>query len=197
MKTETLKSVWQNQKAELVGLSLDEIRARSRKHRRKIRRRNAMEYVALATVVGFMGYVIWKFPDPMLRAAAGISILAAFYMCYHLWSHGAASMDQGLLSWRDYHRRELERQRDLLLNSWRWYLGPPIPGLILFALAGAISNPGHLQHPWRVVGAYSAVTAGVLWRVRAMHVRCARNLERQIEELSHEDDSHAGVDRSS
>jgi hypothetical protein len=87
------------------------------------------------------------------------------------------------MTWLDFHRRELEGQRDLLRNSWRWYLGPPIPGFAVTLVALGISNPGHLPHPWRVIAAYSAVAAAAFSWVRAMHLRCVQNLQREIDEL--------------
>lgn len=41
-----LKALWQSQEREFVEMSLDEIRRRAQKHRRKVRRRNAIEYFA-------------------------------------------------------------------------------------------------------------------------------------------------------
>jgi hypothetical protein len=181
-----LKRLWQSQKPGLVEMSLDEIRGKAQEHRRKIRRRNAVEYLALAVVVAFMGFLVWKFHDPLMRAGAALCIAAGLYMGYQLYKRGSVMMepvDRALMTWFDCHRLELVRQRDLLRNSWRWYLGPPIPGLVVMAVAGGISNPGHLPHIWRVVAAYSVVAAAAFLLVRRMHVRCVRNLQRQIDEL--------------
>jgi hypothetical protein len=191
-----LQKIWQSQKPEFMEMSLDEIRKRAQKQRRKVQRRNAIEYVALALVVGFMGFVIWTSDDPMMRAGAALSIIAGLYMGYQLHKRGTANAeptDRGLVTWLGFHRRELERQHDLLRNSWRWYLGPPIPSLVVFALAGAISNPGHLPHPWLAVAVYSTVVAAVFVRVRAMHVQCAQNLQRQIDELNAVDTERMAV----
>jgi membrane protein YdbS with pleckstrin-like domain len=181
-----LRTLWQGQRREFAEMSVDEIRKKVQKYRRKVRRRNAIEYVALISVVAFMVFVIWKFPAPLMRTWAALSIAAVLYIGHQLYKRGAAKMepaDRALTTWLDFHRRELERQRDLMRNSWRWYLGPMVPSLVVWAVAIGISNPGHLAHVWRVVAACSVIVAAAFVWVRRTHVRCALNLQRQIDEL--------------
>jgi hypothetical protein len=49
--------------------------------------------------------------------------------------------DMGLTNCLQFHRGELERQRDLLQGVWKWYLGPMIPGVILFYLGPVLAQP--------------------------------------------------------
>jgi hypothetical protein len=41
-------------------------------------------------------------------------------------------VDLALTASLEFHRRELVRQRDLLRSVWRWYIGPIVPGLVVF-----------------------------------------------------------------
>jgi hypothetical protein len=79
-----LKRLWQSQKPELPEVALDEMRKRAQRYRRKIRRRNALEYVALTVVVVFLGFVIWKFSDPLTRTGVALCIAACVYMGHEL-----------------------------------------------------------------------------------------------------------------
>lgn len=104
-----LKRLWQSQKREVVEVSLDEIRRRAQKHRRKVRRRNAIGHVALTVVVAFMGFVIWKFHDPLTRTGAALCIAGGLHVGYQLYKRGSVKMepaDRASMTWLDFHRRE-------------------------------------------------------------------------------------------
>lgn len=181
-----LRSLWQNQKLEPVKMSLDEIRKRAQKHRRTIRRRNALEYVATAVVVIFLGSVIGRSPNLLMAIGDALLIAGGLYMAFQLRRRGAAGTapaDRALRTWLDFHRHELQRQRDLLRDSWRWYLGPFVPGLVVIVIAGLAANPGRLRHPWLFIGAYSVLAALAILGIRRIHLRGVRKLQRQIDEL--------------
>ena len=76
-----------------------------------------------------------------------------------------------------FHRRELVRQRDLLRSVLWWYIGPFVPGLVVFGSgvtprrgAGSLLNAMPLSLHVRLGG---------LWLNR----RAAARLDRQIAEL--------------
>ncbi len=75
---------------------------------------------------------------------------------------------------RDFHRAELERQRDLLRGVWTGHLLPFVPGLAVL-LVGAGS----------VRAAVFGVFCGVLFLIiGAVNTYAARELEREIRRLS-------------
>ena len=120
--------------------------------------------------------------------AIGDALLIAggLYMAFQLRRRGAAGTapaDRALRTWLDFHRHELQRQRDLLRDSWRWYLGPFVPGLVVIVIAGLAANPGRPRHPWLFIGAYSVLAALAILGIRRIHLRGVRKLQRQIDEL--------------
>ena len=146
---------------EHTQMTLTEIREKARKFRRKILFRNLREYAAIAVVVAFFGFSMGKSP-PFMRAGAWLCIAGVLYVAYQLHRRGSAktmAADLAPASCLDFHRRELERQRDLLLGIWFWYLGPMIPGLALIVVGAGMANPGHLKHARVFLGLYSTAVA--------------------------------------
>jgi uncharacterized membrane protein YecN with MAPEG domain len=185
LRPDDLGEVWRRQKVEHTQMTIDEIRAKARKFQRKILFRNFREYAAIALVVVFFGATMGKY-TPLMRAAAGLMIAGGLYVAYQLHRRGSAKTLAGDLapaSCLDFHRRELERQRDLVLNVWSWYLGPMIPGLAFMVVAAGLANPGHLKRVWLFVSAYSAVVALAFYLVARLNRRAAHRLQRRIDEL--------------
>jgi hypothetical protein len=178
--------LWRDQREELVKMSLDEIRGKARKYERQIRRRNGVEYVAIAAVVAFFGFSMLRLENALMRVGEGMCIAGGLYVAYQLHRRGSARAvpgDMALTSCIDFRLRELERQRDYLQGSWSWYLGPLVPGMVVIMLAGALANPGHLRHPRLFIAAYAGVCALAFFWVRQLHKRCVRKLQGQIDEL--------------
>jgi hypothetical protein len=181
------KDVWQRQTAEPLKMSIDEIRVKARKHERMIRRRNAIEYFALAFVVAWFAYNIWHLHAALMRLGSGLCIAGAIYMAVQLHRRGSAKAlpaEMGLLSGIDFHRSELERQRDLLRSSWSWYLGPPLPGMAVVVVGAIVHNPSPSWRGTVFVVAFCVATALTFWWVRRLHLKCVKNLQRQIDELN-------------
>jgi hypothetical protein len=178
---------WRDQREEPVKMSLDEIRGKAQRHRRKILRRNGREYVAAAFVVAMFGYYIWHFHEWFLRIGSGLVIAGAVYVVFQLHTRGSAAnapADLGLTTGLDFYRKELERQRVLLNSVWRWYLGPFVPGLAVITLGAAITNPARSPYAWLFAGSYAVVVALAFWLVARLNQRCAGRLQRQIDELN-------------
>jgi hypothetical protein len=181
-----IRNVWQGQRVEGIPMSIDEIRVKAQKFQRKIGRRNLREYLAGLIVVIFFGYSLWRNPDTVTRVGFVLIIAAIFYVMYQLHHRGSArgpAAGMGSASWLEFHRRELERQRDLVRSVWSWYLGPMIPGWVILMVGMARTNPGHLRRPGLSLAVFNLVAALVfLWIGRLNH-RAARRLQRQIDEL--------------
>lgn len=180
------RSVWQNQKLEGIRMSADELRRRAGKFQRRIFWRNAREYVAALVVVVFFGFQFWRTPDAVTRAGFVLISAGALYLVWHLGRRGSSRslpVEMGLASGLEFHRRELERQRDLLQSVWRWYLGPLMPGWVVLAIGMARTNPGHLRNFGLIFTLYQIIAA--LFFVFVWHInrRAARKLQQQIDEL--------------
>jgi hypothetical protein len=181
-----VKNLWQSQEVEGTNMPLEEIRRKAGKFQRRINLRNLREYVAAAIVAGiFALYVKW-FPNFLMRAGSVLTIFAALYISYQIYRKGSANVlpqDCDFDCCIDFHRRELERQRDLLRRIWRWYLGPFIPGMLLFFLGTQFAAhppfPHHgLSFAWEL-----AVAAIVLVLIAKLNERAANRLQRQIDNL--------------
>ena len=96
----------------------------------------------------------WSFSDgwrgrrplPSLRAAGVVSVAAVIFIVYHLHRYGSARVmpaEMGLTNCLQFHRGELERQRDLLRSVWKWYLAPLVPGMTLVCLGSVLARPEH------------------------------------------------------
>lgn len=185
LQPDDLGGLWRTQSVETTQMTLDEIREKANKFQRKIGFRNLREYAAIAVVVAFFGFSIGKYPPPM-RVGAGLCIAGMLYVAYQIHRRGsskAATADLAAASCLDFHRREMERQRDLLQGIWSWYLGPMIPGLVWIVVAAGMANPGHLKHAWVFEGLYSGAVALAFFFVARLNQRAARQLQRRIDEL--------------
>jgi hypothetical protein len=181
------KDIWQSQTVEPLKMSIDQIRVRARGHERMIRRRNAIEYFAVALVVASFAYNIWHLHAVLMRLGSGLCIAGLIYMAVQLHRRGTAKAvpaEMGLLSGIDFHRSELERQRDLLRSSWSWYLGPLLPGLAVLAVGALIHSPNLSWRGAVFVATFCVGTALAFLGIRRLHLKGVRYLQRQIDELN-------------
>jgi uncharacterized membrane protein YdcZ (DUF606 family) len=113
-------------------MPLEEIRRRAHQFEKRISRRNLREYIGGAIGVAVFTYYIFKFPSPVART--GCALIIAGLLCiliqiYKRASPGKLPADLALTASLAYHRSELVRQRSV----WWWYLGPIVPGIVVFA----------------------------------------------------------------
>jgi hypothetical protein len=177
-----LKSLWQNHNLEPVQMSLEEIRQKAEGFQKVIRRRNLREYVAAAFVFAGSGYCIWRFPG--LRLAVGLLLTGTLYVLYQLHTRGAAKRvpeSLALDTCLEFHRRELERQRDLARDVLKWYLLPFVPGLL-----AAVAVPLLHEPPEKWIGALPVILlwAAMFYAIWRLNNRGADKLQRQIDELN-------------
>lgn len=177
-----VRDLWQSQPMEDRRMSLDELRDRSRRLERTIDRRNLREYIAGAVVLISFGYIAWKDQSLTVKVGAGLVMAAAVFITYHLHQHGAAQTmpaELALTSCVQFHRRELERQRDLLRSVWAWYLLPCVPGLIVM-LAGVGVAAGDR---WIRIGATAAAMLVGFLGVAELNRRVASRIQAKIDAL--------------
>ena len=186
MQNDDIRNLWQAQGSVDAPLTLEELRGKGGKFRTTIMRRNRREYVAVALMAPYFSYFAWTAGLPLMRVGNGLLAAALLYMAYQLHRRASASPAPGELAWKsclDFHRAQLERQRDALSGIWSWYLGPLIPGFATIAIAIAIPLfrksivAGLLSFLWIVAPAL------VLWQVRAAQSRGGGEIQRQIDEL--------------
>jgi hypothetical protein len=163
-------------------MPLDEVRRKARAFEKAILRRNALEYAAGIVVVVFFGWHAWAAGETGVRVGSGLIVGGMFYVACQLYRRGSVQTlpaDSALTTCLDFHRKELERQRDLLRGVWSWYLLPLVPGLIVF-LGGAFqATPDGL---WRV-GPVAGFCAALFLAVGKLNQNAARALQREIDAL--------------
>jgi hypothetical protein len=174
-----IRHVWQNQPLENKPMPIDEIRRKARQFEKRISRRNLREYVGGALWIAMFTFDIFKFPSPVVRA--GCVLLIAGMVCimvqiYKRAAPGRLPADLALTDSLGFHRRELVRQRDLLRSVWWWYIGPIVPGLVVFTV-------GLLPHRVGAMVFYPSFFLAVLGLIVWVNQRAAARLERKIAEL--------------
>jgi len=188
-----MTDTWKNQPVEKVAISLDALRRKSQKLESRVVWRNLREYAASTIVIASFGYYIWKFPAPLVRLGCVLVIAGALFMVYTLHKRGAAKAVPAELAFRtclEFHRRELERQRDLLRGVWTWYLLPFVPGLAVFLLGlyrWTMAQPNAPAHVRVIMITFALVAAGcalVFAGVGKLNQWAARRIQREIDALN-------------
>ena len=177
-----IRTLWQNHVVEADTLPLNEIRDRARKFQRSTHLWNLLQYAAAVIVVAGYARLLLVHPSILVRAGSGLFIAAAFYGMYQMHKGRSARpvpAAAALTTCITFHRKELERQRDFLLRSWR-YLLLPVPGAIVFAI-GVASRPPYF-------GIVPAIASALLYAASVFAItqarqRQARGLQREIDAL--------------
>lgn len=166
---------------------LNELRARADRLRRKIVRRNWIEYVAGIFVIAVFGAGALIAPLPALRIGSALIVGGTLVVLWQLHRRGSplTPMEHGgALSLLDFQRRELVRQRDALDSVFVWYLLPLIPGMATILAAPLLSVPMD-QWQWppaevlRAMGFSVLIFAGVYF----INKRAARQLQGRIDQI--------------
>ena len=184
-----LRSLWQIMPTSPITLSVEELRAHATKFERKVRRRNLVEYIAAACVVVIFGwYATFREPATPLWPIANLMIVAGvLVVVWNLHRLARASKPPpgaDAASLIDFQRAEFVRQRNALKSVWLWYIGPMIPGLIVWFIAAAVGTPN--LSPMRAaigLGGTALVAALVFGVIILLNLLGAARLQRQIDDL--------------
>lgn len=184
---EFARGSWQDGTAAAPLPPLEELRGRADRFRRKIVRRNWIEYAAGIFVLVAFGFGMVTAPLAALRIGCALTVGGTLVILWQL--HRRASpltpMEQGgQLSVLDYQRRELVRQRDALDSIFTWYLLPLVPGMLVILASPLLSLP-LAQWDWPPVDAQMAMAFPVFVFVviYLLNKRAARQLQGQIDEI--------------
>lgn len=181
------RNLWQSQEGDNLTISLDEIRLRATRFERRIWWRNFREYVAGALVISFWIVIGPRIFHGWERLPIVLTIAGTIYVMVQIHRRGPARpvpADAGARAWIQFHRLELERQRDALRTVWRWYLLPIVPGLA--ATIGVLVIKRGVNAP--LIG--SIILGALLFvGIWALNRWGARKLDRKLQELQGEDDN--------
>lgn len=182
----SMRELWQHQKTEGVRMSVAEVQASAGKFQRRIRSRNAREYVAAAVVVAFFGFEFWRAGDVLVRTGFALLIAGLVYVVWQLHARGSSKTipkDAGLSSYVDFQRRELERQRDALRSVWSWYLAPLVPGMAVLLVAFGLANPARSPHIWLIIAIEALFFGATFFGIAKLNSAAAHKLQKQIDDL--------------
>ncbi|HEY4363919.1 MAG TPA: hypothetical protein VGN17_23320 [Bryobacteraceae bacterium] len=174
------RNLWQGQEVEKILLTAAEIRTRATHFERRVHRRNLREYVAGAVVIVLFSMQLGRVQGWRL-APALLSILATIYVMFQLHRRASARplpADAGLKTSIEFHRGELERQRDAARGVWRWYLLPFLPGAVAVLFVAGIDRG--INARLIASGAFSLL---VFVGICALNEKGARRLDSKIKEL--------------
>ncbi len=177
-----LKTLWQSQRTEQVQMSLNEIRHKAQRFQIRIRNRNLREYVAAVFVFMAFSYFAWRFPP--MRLGCGLTLAGTLYVMYQLHTRGAAKTVPeaiALSACIDFHRRELERQRDLARDVWKWYLLPLVPGPVAVVAMPLWQAP---PEDWVHALPFMILLPAICYVTWRLNKRGADKLQCQIDDLT-------------
>ena len=170
-------------------VSLDELQQEAKKFQTGIRRRNIANYAAVPIIAGWAGWRFLNTSVPMMHVAQISVVAAVIYIVWQMHRRGSAGVlpvNDSAATWLDFHKRQLERQRDAHRSAWKWELVPiTLVSVVLFL--GIVME--HRTLGWPPVGPLAlilAIVAAIVfmgfnaWRRR---LRAADKLQLQIDEL--------------
>ena len=174
------RNLWQSQEGESVTMTLEEIRRRAARFESRIWWRNFREYAAGILVIVWIIASLhvldgWDLLAPSLLVAGVI------YIMIQLRRRGTARSfpaDTNTRSSIEFHRLELERQRDALRTIWSWYLLPLVPGVAAVFAVAAVKRGVNAPLIGRII-----LVVLVFVSVWALNQWVARKLNRKIQEL--------------
>ena len=181
------RSLWQGQEVEKVILTVDEVRSRAARFERRIHKRNVREYVVGAVMIALFGHQLWRTQGWRAMPAALI-IAGILYVMFQLHRRASARplpADVGLRGSLEFHRMELERQRDAARAMWHWYLLPFVPGLAAGLVVTGIDHG--ISATLIRVGVFFVLVFAGIW---ALNQKGARRLDRRIQELKAMETDH-------
>jgi hypothetical protein len=178
-----LRARWQSQPAESGQMSIEGIRIDAQRFEKRIHRRNVREYCsALFTIAILAGEIWWLKPVMPIRVGLWLCIAGVVVFLYQLRKRGsirALPADLALTSCVEFHRRELEHQRDGLQSVWLWGIMPMVPGILVIVVGLSFA-----PHGWIMAPIVAVFMASVFLFFVKLNQRAALRLQRKIDELS-------------
>ena len=187
MNEDQLKQLWKDQAMTTAALSLDDLRVDAKRLRRRVVLRNALEYAACVLVVAGFAFYIVRFPFPLMRLGSALVIAGTLAVAWQMHRRASGTPLPGdtlARSWLDFQHAQLARQRDALRSVWLWYVGPLVPGIIVFrwGVETELAAGAPFARGWVA----NAVIALVFAAVIALNRYGARKLQRRIDALERE-----------
>jgi peptidoglycan/LPS O-acetylase OafA/YrhL len=181
------RELWQADRPDAPGLSAAELRHRVERLARTARVRN---YGGLIVCGFVLAVCVWWFVDidePLARVGAVLTAVAVGLMAWQIgsnqWGEQAAARRAALMgatAWMDFHRGELERQRDFHRGRRLWTrLLVLLPSALVFLAGFAKAHPEVARTIWLEALVVVLLAAAAV----PLNLRLARRYQRQLDEL--------------
>jgi hypothetical protein len=169
---------WREHDVSVPSPSLADIHRRAHVFQKRILLWNAFQYLMGAVTI--VSYATLLFAHPSVRFGIAVTLIIAgclfgMYRVHQERSSRSVPTDLGSLTFVEFHRNELLRQRAFLLKSWR-YLLLPLPGI-------AVLMSTQRPNSWLATGEFVVLFALTLLGVVMARRRQARKLQTEIESL--------------
>ncbi|TIX50361.1 hypothetical protein [Alteraurantiacibacter aquimixticola] len=186
---------WQSSGSAAALPPIEELRGKADKFRRKIRRRNLIEYISGAVVLLGFGWILifgplpWTpavIPAEIVRLGAALVMIGTVFALWQLHKRTAPldpPADGGRNSVLDYQRAELVRQRDAIDSVLYWYILPFVPGLSVLMLVPLALSPTIGELAWFKVVLKACIVPVSLIGVWWLNKFAARKLQKMIDEI--------------
>ena len=168
------------QTTDAAPIGIDEIRNCALRFERSIRRRNLQEYAACALVIAMFSVYFWAADGPWTRTGALLVVASSLYVVYQMRRRGSLVPAPADAPFVDTYCADLERQRDALQSVWRWYLLPPVPGLVVFAVGLEVDYP---PGNWIFLTIYLLAGAALFFAILALNRYASHQLQHEIDKL--------------
>ncbi len=143
------KAVWQGQPREIEPMALETVRRQAVRFQRRRLRLLIQETLAAIVVIMFWGRALVSDAEVLIKVAGGLSIAwAIFYVWQWRRLMSPKRVPDDAVACLDFHRGELERQRDVARGIWRWALAPLAPLILLVAVGRWIGPTPPWRTPW-------------------------------------------------
>lgn len=184
--TDSVTNLWAQQHNDAVPLDAEALARADTRFRRRIRRRDSVEYVAGLLASGVFVNTAIQTPDWGVRIGCAAIILGALVVMRNLWKLRPKPTETAFGSPSlAFYRANLVTQRDALATVWRWYLAPVVPGMVLFLLAVLRASAQHMPF-WAallVITGVALPVVGVFWGIHRLNRVGARRLQAMIDAL--------------
>lgn len=184
--TDAISHLWAQQHRDAVPLDADALARADTRFRRRIRRRDSVEYIAGLLAAGVFANMALQTPDWGIRIACVAIILGTAIVMRNLWKRRPNSPGSSLgTSSLAFYRATLVAQREALASVWRWYLAPPVPGMVLLLLAVLRASAEHmpLWAAFLAIGLTATPVVAIFWGIHRLNRVGARRLQTMIDAL--------------
>lgn len=182
-----IQAAWANQPKETFTMSIEEIRTRSIKLQSTVQSRNLLEYAVGAVLIVALGIAAFVVPTPLAKLACVLNVAGVAYVMWqmHVMARAASRNEMAVTqNWSQFYREELVRQRDALAGIWRWYLGPLVPGMVVFWLSvGMKASASDPVWPWVTATVGLAIGGIIFVGIASLNKRAAAGLQAEIDLL--------------